>query len=101
MATNKTHSYGHGEGYGNRTLLLNPNLCTLDTCDLSLASFLYIPTLAGNAVYAAIFGLLIIGQLGLGIKYKTWGYMVAMIAGLVCSSQLHFEDSLLTIYPAS
>lgn len=80
---NLTHSTGHGTGYGNITLLNNPELCTLQTCDLSMSSFLYLPTLPGNAVYAAIFGLLLIGQIFLGIKYKTWGYMVAMIFGLV------------------
>ncbi len=65
------------------TLLLNPELCTLDTCDLTLASFLYIPTLAGNALFAAIFGVLILAQLFFGIKYKTWGFMVAMVLGLL------------------
>lgn len=43
----------------------------------------YVPTLAGNAAYAAAFGLLLIAQLGLGIKYKTWGFMVGMIFGLM------------------
>jgi hypothetical protein len=70
-------------GYGNQTLLENPELCTLQTCDLSLASFLYIPTLPGNALYAAIFGIYLLAQLFLGIKHKTWGYMIAMIFGLV------------------
>jgi len=82
--SNLTHSNGDGTGSGNVTLLNNPNLCTLQTCDLSLASFLYIPTLPGNALYAGIFGVLVFAQLFLGIKYKTWGYMTAMILGLVC-----------------
>ncbi|OBT62473.1 hypothetical protein VE03_07988 [Pseudogymnoascus sp. 23342-1-I1] len=43
----------------------------------------YVPTLAGNAAYAAAFGLLLVAQLGLGIKYKTWGFMVGMICGLM------------------
>ncbi len=82
-STNLTHSTGNGQGYGNQTLLDNPKLCTLQTCDLSMASFLYIPTLPGNAIFAAIFGILIIGQLFLGIKHKTWGYMIAMLMGLL------------------
>lgn len=57
--------------------------CTVDTCPLSCANVRYLPTLAGNAVYAAAFGLLLIAQLGLGIKYKTWGFMVGMICGLI------------------
>ncbi|KAA8565409.1 hypothetical protein MFRU_071g00040 [Monilinia fructicola] len=81
--TDLTHSDGHGAGYGNITLLMNPHLCTLDTCDLSLASFEYLPTVAGNTIYAVIFGILLFAQLGLGIKFKTWGYMVAVIFGLI------------------
>jgi hypothetical protein len=81
--SNLTHSNGHGTGYGNITLLMNPELCTLETCDLSMASFLYLPTLPGNAIYAAIFGIYIVTQLFLGIKHKTWGYMVAMVLGLL------------------
>ncbi|KAH6873404.1 RTA1 like protein-domain-containing protein [Thelonectria olida] len=81
--SNLTHSFGNGTGTGNRTLLEDPKLCTLETCDLTLASFLYIPTLPGNASYAAIFGVLTIGQLYLGIRHKTWGYMAAMVLGLV------------------
>ncbi len=57
--------------------------CTVGTCPLSCAQVEYLPTLAGNAVYAAAFGLLLVAQLGLGIKYKTWGFMVGMICGLI------------------
>lgn len=81
--SNLTHSNGNGTGYGNVTLLMNPELCTLQTCDLSLSSFLYLPTIPGNAVYAGIFGLLLVGQLYLGVRYKTWGYMIAILLGLV------------------
>jgi hypothetical protein len=87
-ASNLTHSFGHGTGYGNATLLANPSLCTLNTCDLSLSNFLYIPTLAGNALYAAIFGIYALIQIFLGIRYRTWGYMVAMVVGLVRLSLL-------------
>jgi hypothetical protein len=57
--------------------------CTAGTCPLSCAQVEYLPTLAGNAVYAAAFGLLLIMQLMLGIKYKTWGFTVGMICGLI------------------
>ncbi|OHE94874.1 RTA1 like protein [Colletotrichum orchidophilum] len=57
--------------------------CTVETCPLSCAQVEYLPTLAGNAVYAAAFGLLLIAQIGLGIRYKTWGFMVGMTCGLV------------------
>lgn len=81
--TNLTYQTANGTGVGNLTLLLDPNLCTLETCDLSLSSFNYIPNLGGNAVFAAIFGACILGQLFFGIKYRIWGYMGAMILGLV------------------
>ncbi len=81
--SNLTHSNGNGTGYGNITLLMNPELCPLETCDFSMASFLYLPTIPGNAIYAAIFGIYIVAQLFLGIKHKTWGYMVAMVFGLI------------------
>lgn len=53
------------------------------TCPLSCAQVEYLPTLAGNAVYVAAFGRLLIAQLELGIKYKTWEFMVGMICGLI------------------
>lgn len=68
--------------YGNLTLLANPVACNLTTCDLTLAAIDYIPSLAGNAFYCAIFGLYLIINVYLGIKHKTWGYMVAMFLGL-------------------
>lgn len=69
--------------YGNVTLISLPFLCTLDTCDLTFANFRYIPTLGGNALFAALFGIFFVIQIFLGIKHKTWGYMAAMLFGLV------------------
>lgn len=83
--SNLTHDFGHGVGTGNQTLLDNPHLCTLDTCDLSLSSFYYRPTVPGNTIFAAIFAVYIVVQLFFGIKHKTWGYMIAMLLGLVSS----------------
>lgn len=81
--SNLTSSTGFGTGTGNKTLLEFPDLCTLQTCDLTLANFIYIPTLAGNAIVTAVFGLCVIGQLVVGIKHKTWGYMSAIVFGLI------------------
>ncbi|VUC31846.1 unnamed protein product, partial [Clonostachys rosea] len=63
--------------------LLSIANCTVETCPLSCAQVEYLPTVAGNATYATAFGLLLIVQLGLGIKYKIWGFMVGMTSGLV------------------
>ncbi|KAH1280856.1 hypothetical protein KXV81_008204 [Aspergillus fumigatus] len=72
--------------------------CTLDTCPLSLANFNYVPNLAGNLLYLALFGTMLVANLGLGIYYRTWGYLVGMIGGLalevigyVGRIQLHYN----------
>ncbi|PQE27910.1 hypothetical protein CJF30_00009097 [Rutstroemia sp. NJR-2017a BBW] len=78
-----THQFPNGSYIGNLSLIMFPHNCTLQTCDLTMASFEYLPTVAGNGIYAGIFGLAILAQLFLGIKHKTWGYMVAMLFGLL------------------
>jgi hypothetical protein len=67
---------------GNDTLRLHPYLCTLQTCDLTLSSFDYRPTVVGNGLIAVIFLIFLIAQIFFGVKHKTWGYMTAMLLGL-------------------
>lgn len=43
----------------------------------------YVPTLPGNALYAGIFGLLLISQILLGVRYRIWGFLGGMFGGLV------------------
>jgi hypothetical protein len=70
--------------HGNATLQANPDtLCTIATCDLSLAHLTYLPSLGGNALYAALFGIFMVGQAYLGIRHRTWGFMIATISGLL------------------
>ena len=57
----------------NATLLNNTDLCTLKTCPLILANTNYVPTLGGNVLFAAIFGLALVAQIYFTIKYKTLG----------------------------
>lgn len=52
-------------------------------CFDAYASVHYIPSMAGNALFLGIFGAVLITQIWQGIKYKTWGYLVAMIGGTV------------------
>ena len=63
--------------------LLSQNQCTLALCPLDYAFIRYDPSLAGNIFYAAFFGVLLIAQAALGIRYKTWSFMFGMCAGLV------------------
>jgi len=72
-----------GNFWGNKTLLAEPSLCTLETCDMTMSSFRYLPTIPGNSIYGGLFAIFLVLQLFLGIKHKTWGYMIAMIMGLV------------------
>jgi hypothetical protein len=63
-------------------LIANPDLCTLSTCPIQLAHVLYIPSLAGNCFYLAVFGVVIIFQAAFGITKRTWGFLIAMLGGL-------------------
>jgi len=69
--------------HGNATLINNNDLCTLTTCDLTLAQVDYLPSLLGNALFAAIFGICFVAQLYLGVKYRTWGFMTATTLGML------------------
>ncbi|KAJ5216412.1 RTA1-domain-containing protein [Penicillium cinerascens] len=57
--------------------------CTLDICPLTEAYVYYVPSLPGNAFYLALFAILLVAQLGLGIRYRTWGYLAGLVGGLV------------------
>jgi hypothetical protein len=52
-------------------------------CLDAYASVHYLPSIFGNALFLGIFGLVLITQVYFGIRKKTWGYMVAMIGGVV------------------
>ena len=68
----------------NATVLANPDVyCTLTTCPLSLAHLSYLPSLPGNALYAALFSLLLVAQIGLGIRYRIWGFLCGMLGGII------------------
>lgn len=72
----------------NQTLLSDPTLCTTCTCPLEIDGYIlgymsYFPSLAGNAVFAAVFGLCLLSQLFLGIRHKTWGFLICMSGGTI------------------
>ncbi|KAI4114925.1 MAG: hypothetical protein LQ338_007937 [Usnochroma carphineum] len=82
MSTNDSLTQLYQSGF-NITLLNDTNLCTIDTCPLSIAQVHYVPSLAGNAVYLALFSLLLILQLAFGFKWRTWSFTGPMFGGLV------------------
>ena len=66
----------------NATLWNQLWLCNYATCPVETwGQVRYVPSLAGNAFYIAIHALGLCIQLWLGIRYRTWGYLVAMIGG--------------------
>ena len=68
-------------------LILHPTIpdadCTLKTCSLLQAHYLYVPSLPGNALYAGIFGLALAVQIIFGVRYRTWGFLGGMFGGCV------------------
>lgn len=74
------------------------NNCTLSTCPIALAEVEYDPSLGGNAFYAAVFSILLLIQIFLGVTYRTWGFLAGSVGGLVLKVvgyagriQLHFN----------
>lgn len=63
-------------------LWYNPSKCTISTCPASFRQIKYTPSLAGNAFYLAIFCLILLTQIFLGVRYKTWGFLAGMVGGL-------------------
>lgn len=57
--------------------------CTLQTCPLDWALIRYIPSLPGNALYLALFILMLLAQVICGIRYRTWSYLAAMSGGIL------------------
>lgn len=56
-----------------------PELCVEvgPLCPVEGTLYGYYPSIGANAFFAAFFGLCLIAQIGLGIRYKTWTYMVS------------------------
>lgn len=61
--------------------ITNTDECTKETCPVTLATIPYVPSLAGNIIFVGIWGVAAALHLGLGIKFRTWTFMVALILG--------------------
>ncbi len=57
--------------------------CTLEVCPILYAYVRYQPSLSGNGIFMGLFAVLLVAQVWMGIKHKTWGYMAGMIFGLL------------------
>ncbi|CAO2658308.1 Nn.00g060310.m01.CDS01 [Neocucurbitaria sp. VM-36] len=60
-----------------------PNFCIEvgPDCPVEGTLYGYYPSIGANAFFAAFFGICLIVQLGLGIRYKTWTFMIALTLG--------------------
>lgn len=65
---------------------VNPLDCNevSEACPVQASIYGYYPILACNAFFAALFGICFIVNIGLGCRYRTWTYMLAM--GLACAA---------------
>ena len=75
------------------------NLCVIQTFSLSLLEIYSSSSFAGNALYLAIFALILAILFSLGIRYRTWGFLSGLLGGLLLELigyagrvQLHYND---------
>ncbi len=65
-------------------LVYGPNAnCTLALCSPLFGIYHYRPSISANAVFLAFFAIALIIHLGLGIKWRTWFYTVAIVWGCI------------------
>lgn len=60
--------------------------CTLDLCPIEASILQYQPSIPGNAVIAALFGVSMLIHLAQGLKWRQWSFMICMILG--CLDQI-------------
>ncbi|KAK6005243.1 hypothetical protein QM012_008022 [Aureobasidium pullulans] len=63
--------------------LINPNDCAIGVCSLEYAQIEYVPTYGGNLTYCIIFSVILLAQMGLVWRYRTWGFFIGMFCGLL------------------
>ncbi|KXH65701.1 RTA1 like protein [Colletotrichum salicis] len=77
-------------------------VCTLDTCSVEQWGFVrYRPSVAGNVLFLVIMAVLACGQIFLGIKNKTKGFMIAICLGLLTETVGYIARVLLNGNPFS
>ncbi len=75
--------------------------CTLQTCSILDTPLGYIPSPGTNVFVAAVFSILLIAQVFLGIRHRTWGFMIGMIGGLLLEIAGYVGRRLLKANPFS
>ncbi|KEY73777.1 hypothetical protein S7711_03085 [Stachybotrys chartarum IBT 7711] len=57
--------------------------CTLDLCPIEWSVYQYRPSLASSITFIVLYALALLLHVYLGVRWRTWGYMVFMIHGCV------------------
>ena len=57
--------------------------CTLTYCPVEASVYGYRASLPLSALLIALYGLCMVAQIALGVKFRTWGYMIAMVLGCI------------------
>ena len=57
--------------------------CNIDICPLSYAFIQHAPNLGGTIFYIVLFSAILVVQLGLVVKYRTWYFGTSMACGLI------------------
>jgi len=60
--------------------------CTVSVCPAVLSVYGYRPTLPASIALIALYGLCALIQVVMGWRYKTWGFMAAMLLG--CADEI-------------
>lgn len=60
--------------------------CTLALCPAELSVYRYQPTLSGNVCFLVFFGIAMLIHIAMGIKWRTWFFVVCMAWG--CLSEM-------------
>ena len=55
-------------------------------CPVEFTIYGYYPSLSANAFFLALFALCLGLQFGLGIRYKTWTYFIALVLGTLAEA---------------
>lgn len=50
-------------------------------CPVSTTTYGYYPNFGGNVFFAVIYGIMGVAQLGLGVYFRSWTFMIAVCVG--------------------
>ncbi|KAL6703141.1 hypothetical protein ACN47E_010203 [Coniothyrium glycines] len=85
----------------NATSMLSRQSCRVGTCPAEWQVIAYRPSIAGNTVYMVLFLALLLGQLWLGQRHRTWAYTSTVCLGVGGEAAGYVARVLLHVDPFS